>query len=44
MPGKPELQLITASRRGDREAIEELFRRHYPYLSSSCPADLSGAR
>src|ERR1700730_6061265 len=30
MPDKPELQLITDSRNGDREAMAELFRRHYP--------------
>ncbi len=30
LPDKPELQLITDSRNGDMEAIEELFRRHYP--------------
>jgi RNA polymerase sigma-70 factor, ECF subfamily len=29
MPDKPELQLITDSRNGDREAMAELFRRHY---------------
>jgi RNA polymerase sigma-70 factor (ECF subfamily) len=29
MPNKPELQLITDSRNGDREAMAELFRRHY---------------
>src|SRR5271165_1395526 len=30
MPDKSELQLIIESRTGDREAIAELFRRHYP--------------
>jgi RNA polymerase sigma-70 factor, ECF subfamily len=30
MPDKPELQLITDFQNGDREAIGELFRRHYP--------------
>src|SRR5271165_3394929 len=30
MPGKAELQLITDSRNGNREAMAELFRRHYP--------------
>ena len=30
MNDKPELQLISESRNGNREAIDELFRRHYP--------------
>jgi RNA polymerase sigma-70 factor (ECF subfamily) len=31
MSDKPELQLITDSRNGDRDAMAELFRRHYPW-------------
>ena len=44
MPGKAELQLITDSRNGDREAMAELFRRHYPLSISLARADLTGAR
>ena len=28
---KPDLELILESREGNRDALDELFRRHYPY-------------
>lgn len=32
MSHRPELQLITDARNGDRDAMAELFRRHHPLL------------